>query len=40
MGDRTLFDKVSFIITAGMRVGYGPNGSGKTTFLRLAARGA
>ena len=34
--DRTLFDKLNFIITAGMRVGLvGPNGSGKTTLLRL-----
>ncbi len=36
VGDRTLFDKLNFIITAGMRVGLvGPNGSGKTTLLRL-----
>jgi ATP-binding cassette subfamily F protein uup len=34
--DRTLFDKLNFIVTAGMRVGLvGPNGSGKTTLLRL-----
>jgi ATP-binding cassette subfamily F protein uup len=34
--DRTLFEKLNFIITAGMRVGLvGPNGSGKTTLLRL-----
>jgi len=34
--DRTLFDKLNFVITAGMRVGLvGPNGSGKTTLLRL-----
>src|SRR6202022_1665684 len=34
--DRTLFEKVNFILTAGMRVGLvGPNGSGKTTLLRL-----
>jgi ATP-binding cassette subfamily F protein uup len=33
---RTLFDRLNFIITAGMRVGLvGPNGSGKTTLLRL-----
>ena len=36
MGDRTLFDNLNFILTAGMRVGLvGPNGSGKTTLLRL-----
>ena len=36
IGDRTLFDGLNFIITAGMRVGLvGPNGSGKTTLLRL-----
>jgi ABC transport system ATP-binding/permease protein len=34
--DRTLFDNLDFIVTAGMRVGLvGPNGSGKTTLLRL-----
>jgi ABC transport system ATP-binding/permease protein len=34
--NRTLFDKLNFVITAGMRVGLvGPNGSGKTTLLRL-----
>ena len=33
---RTLFQKLNFVITAGMRVGLvGPNGSGKTTLLRL-----
>ena len=33
---RTLFDKLNFHLTAGMRVGLvGPNGSGKTTLLRL-----
>jgi ATP-binding cassette subfamily F protein uup len=33
---RTLFDRLNFVITAGMRVGLvGPNGSGKTTLLRL-----
>lgn len=36
LGDRTLFEKIDFAITAGMRVGLvGPNGSGKTTLLRL-----
>jgi ATP-binding cassette subfamily F protein uup len=36
MGDRTLFESLNFILTAGMRVGLvGPNGSGKTTLLRL-----
>jgi len=36
MGDRTLFEQLNFILTAGMRVGLvGPNGSGKTTLLRL-----
>ena len=34
--DRTLFEELNFVITAGMRVGLvGPNGSGKTTLLRL-----
>ena len=34
--NRTLFEKLNFILTAGMRVGLvGPNGSGKTTLLRL-----
>ncbi len=33
---RRLFKEIDFTITAGMRVGLvGPNGSGKTTFLRL-----
>jgi ATP-binding cassette subfamily F protein uup len=33
---RTLFERLNFIVTAGMRVGLvGPNGSGKTTLLRL-----
>ena len=36
IGDRTLFERLNFIIAAGMRVGLvGPNGSGKTTLLRL-----
>jgi ATP-binding cassette subfamily F protein uup len=36
IGERTLFEDLDFIITAGMRVGLvGPNGSGKTTLLRL-----
>jgi ABC transport system ATP-binding/permease protein len=36
IGDRTLFERLNFILTAGMRVGLvGPNGSGKTTLLRL-----
>jgi ATP-binding cassette subfamily F protein uup len=34
--NRTLFEKLNFILAAGMRVGLvGPNGSGKTTLLRL-----
>ena len=34
--DRTLFENLDFIITAGMRLGLvGPNASGKTTLLRL-----
>jgi ABC transport system ATP-binding/permease protein len=36
LGDRTLFERLNFIISAGIRVGLvGPNGSGKTTLLRL-----
>ncbi len=35
---RTLFQDLSFAVTAGMRVGLvGPNGSGKTTLLKLVA---
>jgi len=36
IGGRRLFEGLTFIITAGLRVGLvGPNGSGKTTLLRL-----
>jgi ABC transport system ATP-binding/permease protein len=36
IGDRKLFEGLDFVITAGMRVGLvGPNGSGKTSLLRL-----
>ena len=36
VGQRTLFERLNFVITAGMRVGLvGPNGSGKTSLLRI-----
>lgn len=36
IGNRTLFEGLNFIISAGTRVGVvGPNGSGKTTLLRM-----
>ncbi len=36
IGGRALFERLSFIVSAGMRVGLvGPNGSGKTSLLRL-----
>jgi ATP-binding cassette subfamily F protein uup len=36
LGDRAIFERLNFIVSAGMRVGLvGPNGSGKTTLLRL-----
>ena len=36
IGNRTLFERLNFIVAAGMRVGVvGPNGSGKTTLLRM-----
>jgi ATP-binding cassette subfamily F protein uup len=36
IGDRRLFGSLNFVITAGIRVGLvGPNGSGKTSLLRL-----
>ncbi|HEX6802185.1 MAG TPA: ABC-F family ATP-binding cassette domain-containing protein, partial [Terriglobales bacterium] len=36
IGGRTLFERLNFIVSAGMRVGLvGPNGSGKTTLLRM-----
>ena len=38
IGDRKLFEDLSFTLTSDMRVGLvGPNGSGKTTLLRSAA---
>ena len=37
-GDRTLFEKVTWRLSAGDRVGLcGPNGAGKTTLLRMLA---
>src|SRR5207249_4114238 len=37
-GDRVLFDRVTWQITDGERVGLcGPNGAGKTTLLRMMA---
>jgi ATP-binding cassette subfamily F protein uup len=39
MGGRTLFRDLSFVLTAGMRIGLvGPNGGGKTSMLRLLSR--
>jgi ATP-binding cassette subfamily F protein uup len=36
VGGRSLFDRLSFVLSAGTRAGLvGPNGSGKTTLLRL-----
>jgi ATP-binding cassette subfamily F protein uup len=36
IGNRSLFEGMSFVVSAGMRVGVvGPNGSGKTTLLRM-----
>jgi len=36
IANRTLFEKLDFIVSAGMRIGVvGPNGSGKTTLLRM-----
>jgi ABC transport system ATP-binding/permease protein len=36
LADRTLFERLNFVVSAGMRVGLvGPNGSGKTTLLRM-----
>ena len=37
-GDRTLFENVTWRLSAGDRVGLcGPNGAGKTTLLRMLA---
>lgn len=39
LGEKKLFDGLSFALTAGTRVGVvGPNGSGKTTLMRLMQR--
>jgi ATP-binding cassette subfamily F protein uup len=39
IGGRTLFRDLSFVLTAGIRIGLvGPNGSGKTTLLRLLSQ--
>jgi ATP-binding cassette subfamily F protein uup len=39
IGGRTLFRDLSFVLTAGMRIGLvGANGSGKTTLLRLLSQ--
>jgi len=39
IGGRTLFRDLSFVLTAGMRIGLvGGNGSGKTTLLRVLSR--
>ncbi len=36
LGERTILNKLDFVMTAGMRLGLvGPNGSGKTTLLKL-----
>src|SRR5204862_1487950 len=36
IANRTLFERLNFVVWAGMRVGLvGPNGSGKTTLLRM-----
>jgi ATP-binding cassette subfamily F protein uup len=36
LGDRVIVEGLNFLVTSGMRVGLvGPNGSGKTTILRL-----